>query len=667
MRSAALAALIFAVTSAARADGGHEGDESALPPPLPAEGCVPPAAQRLSYAATAYKYLVAAHAGPSAAKAVHGVHFNDSARAIAWVERSLGQKPPAEWQRAVDAGCTKVLCALQKTFGDLESALWFLVASAEVDAPPSLDQTPYDVPSVWEQHELRALAHALLEAPPELKKVQTLRAFRRLPSGQGLKKGTFYNAVSYQKDADLHGLGTIVIRDTVWKFPQRDVRAVVTHELGHHWEMSRSLETHKPHPSLQDGWLKLSGWRSKNGGHEAHDFELVPGAQIATAGETLPGEDFADTVANFRYLPRLVKAYSKPKYELLHKFYGREFLKPEANPALEAAWASIGGPLKSIRECAGYIQRATFGGKLHQHELYAVIPKGKGTHWEPIARSSFVVRSGCIDRALEKLEATEKWTDVSCRQDPEDLAVAVADRLEDAWAAFDEAAQAIQAAVPADTAAGCLAKKDVTQHCFAGEHGAEAATKEASRLLEEYGGDMGDAPALAAQLITQTPLAPSDDELRGRFPVFKSPEDLLFACLKGALEIQQRPEKGATWTFWVKLPPSNEKRGFKDPIWNPACGRDFAEHLSLVGLKVDEGDKLFDHLAYLLKNQTGPLLHQFTEHVLDGAPALLTACKTHGGPCAAKWLKPRLAGIAPDALVDQLAGRLAGTLTPAPH
>ena len=667
MRSTALAALLFAAAAAAAHAEGHPADESALPPPLPAEGCVTVEGQRLSYAATAYKYLVAGHPGPSASKTVHGLHLTDSAKAIGWLERSLGDKPPEQWQRAVEAGCTKALCALHKTLGDLESALWFLVASAEVDAPPSLDQTPYEVPSVWEQHELRALAHALLEAPPELKKVPSLRAFRRLPSGQTLKKGTFYNAVSYAKDPELHNQGTIVVRDTVWKFPQRDVRAVVTHELGHHWEMSRSHERNKPYPSLQEPWLHLSGWHSKTGGHDKHDYELGPGVQIATAGETLPSEDFADTVANFRYLPRLVKAYSKPKYELMHKFYGREFAKPEANPALDAAWAAIGGPLKSLRECASYIQRSTFGGRLHQHELYAVIPKGKGTHWEPIARSAFVVRSGCIDRALEKLQASEKWPEVACRQDPEDLAVAVADRLEDAWASFAEAAQAISAAVPANTAAACLAKKDLTQHCFAGEHGGAEATKEAQRISDEFGGDAAEVPALAAQLLTQTPLAPSDDDLRGRFPVLKSPEDLLFACLKGAVEIQQRPEKGATWTFWVKLPPTNEKRGFKDPIWNPACAHDFADHLSVAGFNVAADDKLFEHLAYLLKNQAAPLLHQFTEHVLDVTPALMTACKTHGGPCAAKWLKPRLAGIAPDALVDQLAGRLAGTLTPAAH
>src|SRR5207237_10785873 len=114
------------------------------------------------------------------------------------------------------------------------------------------------------------------EPSPELKRVPSLRAIRRMPSGSELKKGSYFNAVSYPKDPDLHGLGTIVVRDTVWKFPQRDVRAVVLHELGHHWEFSRSAETGRPWASLQDDWLKLSGWRSLTGRRGTHDFALPP-------------------------------------------------------------------------------------------------------------------------------------------------------------------------------------------------------------------------------------------------------------------------------------------------------------------------------------------------------------------------------------------------------
>jgi hypothetical protein len=626
----------------------------------PREGaCLTPQAQRLDEAAAAFHARFEKQA--RASEEVHGLSLSDGARALGYLQRSLGHKPPAAWQQAVDAGCKTALCAAEKTLGSREAALWFFVASAEVDAPPSLDQSPYEVESVWEEQELRALARALLEAPPELKRAPNLKAWRRIPSGQTLRKGAWYNAVSYPKDKDLFGLGTIVIRDTVWKFPQRDVRAVVQHELGHQWEWSRKLETHEAVPSLSEPWLSLSGWHSTTGKRGEHDFSLPPGVQIATPGETLPPEDFADSIANYRFAPRLMRAYSHSKYDYMHRVFGREHKKPDADPELEAVWAALGGPLKTVRDCAGLIQRATFTTRLHQHELYTVTPKPKGTHWEPIARNQFVAHSRCIERALEALAATPAWGKLSCRQDPEELAVAVADRLEDVWGAFTEAAEAIRGAVAPSVADRCLAGKDLTQHCFDGPSGLVIAQREAARILAEFGGDAGDKLELARLLLVQTPLAPSDEELRARFPVLRSAPDLFFSCLKGAIEISPKFDPEKRWVYWVSLPPTGERRGFRDPIWNQACQRDFAAHLKEAGLSVDASDKLFEHLAYLLKNQSGPLVDQFSSRVLQHAPDLHSQCGT-SAHCVAGWLKPRLAGFAPGNMIDQITERLAGTL-----
>jgi hypothetical protein len=644
--AAVAAALLAAFATAARAD-----DDALV---LPAS-CTPVGQQRLAQAHDALKALLHGHDAEHATKAVHGLHLADSALAIGWLERSLGAKPPAAFARAVEAGCTTVLCALEKTLGDKEAAVWFLVAAAEVDAPPSLDQSPYDVESVWETAELRALARALLDAPAALKHVPSLRAIRRLPSGAHAKKGTFYNAVSYKKDLELHQLGTIVIRDTVWKFAQRDVRAVVQHELGHHWEFSRSRETGKPWTALQEPWLQLSGWRSKNGGHEKNDYELPPGAQIATAGETIPSEDFCDSIANHRFAPRLMKAYSKEKLEVMDQLFGAEPKRPL--PELDAAWAAIGGPLKSLLECAAQIQRATFGPKHHQHELYVVITKAKGTHWEPVARNQFVQKGGCIDRAMAALQASPKWSEVTCNHDPENVAVAVADRLEEVWAAFSESAAAIRAAVPAETAAGCLDKKNLTSACLAGERGQEVAHKEAERIAAEFHGE--DAPALVPTLIAQTPLLPADDEVLERFPALKAADDLVFACLKSTVEIKQG--KGGGWLYWVKLPAESETRSFGSPLWNPSCEHAFAEHLaSHAGLTMDAREKLFIHFAYLLRNQAAPVVGKFNQAVLGDVSGLRRSCKNKDA--CASWLKQKLQGVLPDPQADELATALSSRL-----
>jgi hypothetical protein len=659
MHLAPLAALLAALAQ----------DPDNLPEPLPAEGCVPVDQLRLSQAADAYRQRYG-HDAHHAAH-VHGLALNDSARAIGFLQRSLGDQPPPSFQKAVDAGCTRVLCALQHTIGDLEGALWFLVAAAEVNAPPLLDQAGLPVESVWQTPELRALARALLEAPPELKRVTSLKVWRRLPSGEELHKdakkavaagGAFaYNAVSYHHDLDYKKIGTIVIRDTVWKFAQRDQRAVVQHELGHHWEISREEEGQKA-ASLSDDWLELSNWHCKTRTNKGHDCQLGDGAEIATAGETMPGEDFADSLANYRYAPRLVRAYSKSKFEYLHKLLGKDHLRPEPDKALEEGWGHIGGPLKVVQQCVKSIQRATFGGKLHQTSLYAVMNKaGGGTHWEPVARNQYMAKGHCIDNALAALQKSPAWEQIACRQDPEDVAVQVSDRLEEVWGAFTEAAEEIRKAVPQGAADKCLGHRDLTTKCMAGDEGAEAASREAARILGEFaGGDQAGQADLAKLLLVQSPFAPADEELRERLPVLTSSADLFYACLKGARKISPKPD-GAHWMFFYDLPGAGHvSRSYGDPIWGPSCPRDFADHLGTAGFKVDDSDRLFVHLVYLLQLQTQKLSDNFTHNVLGQVHAL----HCNDAPCRTNWFKGHLAGYAPEGLVDDLARFVAGVVKP---
>jgi len=666
MNRALLIATLFCTTPATARD---RSEEDGLPAPFPQSGCLTVGAQRLARAADAYRARY--RGGSSRREEVAGLSLEDDEKAIGYLKTSLGRKPPETWQRAVEIGCKTVICALQKTLGDLESALWFLVAAAEIDAPASLDQTPYDVESVWQSHELRALARALLLAPPELKKVSNLKVIRRLPSGQKLRKGGWYNAVSYVKDKDYGNVGTIVIKDTVWKFAQRDMLSVVVHELGHEWEFSRYADKGDRVNSLSDEWLDLSQWKSKSGGKGERDFKLTPGARIATAGEAMPTEDFADTISNFRFLPRLLLSYSKEKFEYMQKLFyrGKDYTRPAPNRELDALWARAGGPLQSVRACAKYIQRASFGPKHHQHELYVVTPTATGTHWEPIPRSSFVVRSKCLERTLAALQRSEGYEELLCRQDPEEIAVAVADRLEDAFAAFGEAADSIRAAVPPSAAEECVEKSDLRQECFNGPTGWNVAQREAGRILEEFGGSRSEAVELANLLLAQTPLAPPTGDLKAKFPIFKSSPEIVFACIKGAIEISPK-DPPRRWLYWVKLPPSNERRGFKDPLWNAACQRDFAAHVEKSGVKVSAGDKLFEHLAYVLKNQSTGLVGKFSSQVLGKAKDLRARCGIGGNGsigrakagCASDWLRPRVSSLAPKSLSDELTEHLVAVL-----
>jgi hypothetical protein len=135
------------------------------------------------------------------------------------------------------------------------------------------------------------------------------------------------------------------------------------------------------------------------------------------------------------------------------------------------------------------------------------------------------------------------------------------------------------------------------------------------------------------------------------------------------VEISPKVDPKKRWVYWVQLPPMNDKRGFKDPLWNAACQRDFAAHVASEGFKLDPTDQIVEHLGYLLKNQAAPLVDRFLRQVLQQDGALRSQCRVpadgslaHNADCARRWLRPRLEELAPEALLDQLAGHLVGTL-----
>lgn len=95
---------------------------------------------------------------------------------------------------------------------------------------------------------------------------------------------------------------------------------VVTHELAH--VLGESLQLHE-----RQEWLDLSGWRETEDGpqHEGeHHF-------ISGYSMTNPKEDFAETLAAYRYSPQALQAIVPQKYRFMKKyvFGGVEYLKQQ--------------------------------------------------------------------------------------------------------------------------------------------------------------------------------------------------------------------------------------------------------------------------------------------------------------------------------------------------
>jgi hypothetical protein len=598
-----------------------------------------------------------------------GVTLNDDPRLLAHLKRILGETPPRDWPKAKK--CQSALCALTAATGSQEVALWLLATGADGGPVASLDQTSFKggPESMWKESEARMVSRALADLPAALRqKASKLRALRRLPDGQQLPPPN-PNALSVRpggKDG-----GTILIRDTVWRMPLRQQREVIAHELGHHLEYAQGAGYPISHSKE---WLAFSGWRQVGSDPAAKDaWTTDPRASVTNTGETVPSEEFPDAVADFRYNARLLRAYNEPRFNFIKDLYGgADYQKPRKNPALDAAFLKLGGPLGAFKDCGAMVQRAWRKPGMPQAMLYTVQWKKSGSSWTLWHRSAFVSHSACVPTVLEKLRDLPEWKDLACKQDDEELWLDVAARLENVFASYAEAAEEIEKAAGAGTAQQCLQRGDLTEGCLDGVRPAGEA--QARRIFAEFLPGQSVQPdavaGLRKQLEAASVLAPPDDELFQRFPSLASGPEFFGACLGGAFEVSCYVGKPDTWRFWVKLPPDNAVKGFPNPIWNLACHRDWAAWLRTKGILVDTSGALFDHFAYLLKNQSAQATDRFIAQVLRPHDELRTQCGIPNGtkatpeqqPCLERLLAPRLEGIVAPGQIGELARQLAAEL-----
>ncbi|MBS2023769.1 MAG: hypothetical protein JST92_15300 [Deltaproteobacteria bacterium] len=662
--------LVSLLSLAARGQAPARGLEADLPA-APGPTCQTPDAIRLERAAALVRkaYLPL----QPATKTIAGLKLTDDARALAVLERVLGKTPPASLAKAKD--CANVLCVLRKTLDDkLESALWILAIGAEADGVPSLDQALNRGAAevLWKPEELRILGKSILDLPPRLRRGTNWKVTRRMPDGANWFQSA--NAWSSRSDEGGEPGGGIWLRDTVWKLPQHQLRELVAHEAAHQLEYGQAKKDAVFPISHSARWLILSGWE-KVGDPQRKEAYKLPRYGPDTDSTTEPAyasEEFADAVADYRYRPRLMRAYSRGKYDFIKKLLEVEYDDVPADPPLDALMKRLGGPLVAISQCSASIQRAFRMPFAPQALLYTVRWNRNGTSaWQTLWRSVFVQKTPCLDQIIGTMQAAPEWQKLVCRADPDDLAQEVAERLEDVWGAFTEATGLIEATLPPRNSELCASKGDLTLACLAGPRGWELALGQARKLLKAYDRPRDSAEVLAHQLAAQVVTLPPDEELFVRWPFLQDPRELVTACLLGAAEISPSPGKD-DWRFWVKTPPRNDVRPFAS-VLAPAstgCARDYAAMLKLRGLTLDPNEPLLDHFLYLLRAPAAPLEARFNADVLGQWRALATSCNLPPGgrasaadpDCVTAWLLPRLKPIAANGMDAQLAATLAKTL-----
>ncbi|QDK36569.1 hypothetical protein [Bdellovibrio sp. NC01] len=200
-------------------------------------------------------------------------------------------------------GCTKVLCAVQRIFGQEEGPLILLLLT-EYDL--NLSHLVWGNADKWKASEIRDVMKAIEAVPSFLLPLDLNQKMTHFKRGYGYAngEGTIANA-------------SIEVFD-VWNNETQPVRQYsIYHEFGHNW-----AALHSNSMDVSPEWLRVSGWESSEAkkGQSKHDLDwrLHPGSKsVSIYAKTNPFEDFAESVSAYRYAPQRLKQVSAEKYKFV--------------------------------------------------------------------------------------------------------------------------------------------------------------------------------------------------------------------------------------------------------------------------------------------------------------------------------------------------------------
>ncbi len=448
-------------------------------------------------------------------------------------------------------------------------------------------------------------------------------------------------------------------------------REVIAHEIGHHIDYAAEKATHKKY-ALSHGseWLGIGGWSTGGDRDAPGGYHRQPQGEDPWTAGSWPSEEFANSIAEYRYEGRLLRSESPKAYALASRYFDRDYLKAAPDAELDAQISQAGGRLALFRGCAGMVERTFEKPEGGPANLALAHQKPDGSleyaSWD---RWSFVAHSPCVQMAMDTLQKLPGFAAVSCRRNPDELFVRLAERLQEVEAAVHEGTRAVLAARPGSAIDGCLSKSDLRAACLAGPRGVSIAHEQAARIAGEFAPGARDAEAvdaLAQAILDQTPLAPADDALVARVPLLSDGKATLAACVEAATSVTGNAK--GEWRFWVKVPPKDEVRGFADPVRTAACTRDYGVMLAAHGVQLDPGS--VEPFSRAAKSAAAPLGQELVKRVLGDFAALRASCglspasklSSNQQACAAKWIAGRVDGLVPEGEKRTLSEKLAASL-----
>lgn len=226
-----------------------------------------------------------------------------------------GRDEPCAWCRpsydqkvfTLSPDCRTVVCASKAVFGEKEGLrMLYMMERFSFNSSHII----YKDSSPWKAAELDHAISTLKDLPSFMLPVSSNQKFTHYTRGTGQGRGDL-EIIANASMEFYRGFDLLTPADRTYS---------IVHEWGHNLAHNLKLDADKE-------WLNLSGWVDRGG-----SWTLTqPDSVVSLYARENPGEDFAETVATYRYNPALLKSVNPRKYAFIKEtiFQGIEYLAPE--------------------------------------------------------------------------------------------------------------------------------------------------------------------------------------------------------------------------------------------------------------------------------------------------------------------------------------------------
>lgn len=216
----------------------------------------------------------------------------------------------------INPGCNKVLCALEKIWGkELSRKLSYLYLTYGLNGSEFARRLADPTKMVFERFtvdEIDDLLMGLGDFPAEMLPIT--------PNNHPLSLFQRGSTPSIYADGLTLANATVTLYDSWVKAPHLIRQYAIFHEMGH------NISNFAKNLDQQEDWLTISRWFRKDH-YWSYSNETCMVSEYGAAG---PSEDFAESVAAYRYNGKNLKVICPRKYVYMKKiFKDREFLSEE--------------------------------------------------------------------------------------------------------------------------------------------------------------------------------------------------------------------------------------------------------------------------------------------------------------------------------------------------